>query len=102
MTRKGQRRRVSSTSSSTLGSYIGKTKNTLTYLEKEEALQLMNDREATPQMLAKRYGCGVRQFQKLKQNELPKSKFGVINKRNHGPIYSEVIDLKLKSHFNFE
>ena len=71
-------------------------KNTLTYLEKEEALKLMIDGEATPQMLATRYGCGVRQFQKLKQNGLPKSEFGVIKKRNRDPTYGEVVDLTLK------
>lgn len=47
-------------------------------------------------MLANRDGCGVRQFQKLKQNGLPKSKFGVINKRNRDPIYSEGLDFTIK------
>ena len=56
----------------------------------------MNDGEATPQMLANRYECGVRQFQKLKLKGLPNSKFGVINKRNRDPIYSEVLDLTIK------
>jgi hypothetical protein len=71
-------------------------KSTLTYLEKEEAFNLMIDGDATPQMLANRYGCGVRQFQKLKLNGLPKSKFGVFNKRNRDPNYSEVVDLTIK------
>ena len=95
MTRKGQKRRFISTSSS-LGSIQGKMKSTLTYLEKEEAFNLMIDGDATPQMLANRYGCGVRQFQKLKLNGLPKSKFGVFNKRNRDPNYSEVVDLTIK------
>ena len=71
-------------------------RSSLTYLEKEEALKLMNEGEATPQMLATRYGCGVRQFQKLKENGLPKSEFGVIKKRNRDPTYVEVFDLTLK------
>ena len=39
----------------------------------------MIEGEATPQMLATRYGCGVRQLQKLKQKGLPESDFGFIN-----------------------
>ena len=95
MPRKGQKRRDISTSSS-LGSNLGKMRNALTYMEKEEALKLMNEGKATPQMLADRHGCGVRQFQKLKQNGLPKSNFGIINKRNRDPNYSEVVALTIK------
>jgi transposase-like protein len=91
MTRKAQRRRGINSSSS-LGSNPDKMRNSLTYAEKEEALQLMMEGKATPTMLANRYGCGVRQFQKLKQNGLPKSKFGMINKRNRDPTYNEVGD----------
>ena len=62
MTKKYQRRRVTSTS---LGPNLQKNKNTLktlTYLEKKEALKLMMEGDATPQMLAISYGCGVRQW----------------------------------------
>ena len=64
MPKKGQKRRDISTSSS-LGSTLGKMRSALTYVEKEGALKLMKEGKATPQMLATRYGCGVRQFQKL-------------------------------------
>jgi hypothetical protein len=60
---------------------------TLTYEQKKEALKLMNEGKATPQMLASRYGCGVRQFQKLKLTGLPILSFGIINKRNRDPVY---------------
>ncbi|MEY3440876.1 MAG: hypothetical protein RL493_90 [Pseudomonadota bacterium] len=47
-------------------------------------------------MLANRYACGVRQFQKLKLNGLPKSNFGTFNKRNRDPTYSEVVAHTIK------
>ncbi len=95
MPRKGQRKRVTSTSSS-LGSNLSKKRNELTYVEKEEALKLMKEGKATPQMLASRYGCGARQFQKLKHNGLPISNFGIIKKRNRDPDYKEVVALTIK------
>ena len=95
MTKKYQRRRVTSTS---LGPNLQKNKNTLktlTYLEKKEALKLMMEGDATPQMLAISYGCGVRQLQRLKQKGLSKSN-GNIYKRNRDPLYIEVINLTIK------
>ena len=95
MTKKDQRKIASSTSSS-LGPNLHKIRNDLTYVEKKQAFELMNAGNATPQMLATRYGCGVRQLQKLKKNGLSESKFGTINKRNRDPNYSEVFDLTFK------
>jgi hypothetical protein len=74
-------------SSSSTGLVNHKQRKSLTANEKQDAYLKLTTGQATPQVLANKYGCDARQFQKLAKEGPPKSSY--VNKRNREPHYMQ-------------